>query len=190
MPGCPAMTVETFRREQSPLPWGEGAPRPAFSLAGTTGRVRGQLRARLSAMTVETFRTTLPSSLPQTDTMSLPALATTTVVTLKMNDRCGNIIENKGPAFDSPGRSGKVVENKGSYSFKTGMLLKTHELNATWILRLCRSDPAVMGEESRFAYEPRGRGSKSSQLLNLRLSTFRLTRKNGKLRLGLESRAV
>ena len=31
-------------RKHSPLPWGEGGPRPAFSLAGA-GRVRGYLLA-------------------------------------------------------------------------------------------------------------------------------------------------
>jgi hypothetical protein len=121
------MTVETFRRKQSPFPWGEDAPRPAFSPGGTAP-VR-QLRARLSAMTVETFRMRLPSSLPQIDSLSSRALATTTIVTLKVKDRRGNVTENKGPAFGSLGRSGKVVENKGTYSFKTGIILKTHKLN-------------------------------------------------------------
>ena len=43
---------------------------------------------------------------------------------LKMNDRCGNVYENKGPAFSSPFRSGNVIENKDSYALKPGILLK------------------------------------------------------------------
>ena len=43
---------------------------------------------------------------------------------LKMNDRCGNVIENKGSGLrDRPG-SGNVTENKGSYAQNAGMLLK------------------------------------------------------------------
>ena len=41
-----------------------------------------------------------------------------------MNEQCGNVYENKGPAFNSSGRSGNVIENTGSYASKTGMLLK------------------------------------------------------------------
>ena len=37
-----------------------------------------------------------------------------TVVTLKMTERSGNIIENKGPLWKTWGRSGNVFENKGT----------------------------------------------------------------------------
>jgi hypothetical protein len=36
-----------------------------------------------------------------------------TVVTLKMTERRGNVIENKGPLWKTGGRSGNVHENKG-----------------------------------------------------------------------------
>jgi hypothetical protein len=45
---------------------------------------------------------------------------------LKLNDRCGNVIENKGSLFHSSRRSGNVRENKGSYAQDAGMLLKTN----------------------------------------------------------------
>ena len=47
---------------------------------------------------------------------------------LEMNDRCGNVYENKGPAFRSPFRSWNVIENKSSYALKPGILLKTSML--------------------------------------------------------------
>jgi len=37
----------------------------------------------------------------------------TTVVTLKMLQRCVNVIENKGPLWKTQGLSGNVYENKG-----------------------------------------------------------------------------
>jgi sporulation protein YlmC with PRC-barrel domain len=43
---------------------------------------------------------------------------------LKLNDRCGNVIENKGSLFHNSRRSGNVIENKGSYAKNAGMLLK------------------------------------------------------------------
>jgi hypothetical protein len=46
----------------------------------------------------------------------------------KLNDRCGNVIENKGSALSGPGQSGNVMENKGSYPLKAEMLLKTNEM--------------------------------------------------------------
>jgi hypothetical protein len=49
-----------------------------------------------------------------------------TVENLKMKERSGNLSENKGPAFSSPGRSGNVIENKGSYAQNAGMSLKTN----------------------------------------------------------------
>jgi hypothetical protein len=49
---------------------------------------------------------------------------------LKLKELRGNVYENKGPAFRSPGRSGNVIENKGSYALKPGILLKIHMLAA------------------------------------------------------------
>jgi hypothetical protein len=42
----------------------------------------------------------------------------------KLEERGGNVYENKGPAFSSLRRSGDVTENKGSYALRAGMLLK------------------------------------------------------------------
>jgi hypothetical protein len=44
-----------------------------------------------------------------------------------VKERCGNVYENKGPAFSSPGRSGNVIENEGGYALKAGMLLKRQD---------------------------------------------------------------
>jgi len=52
-----------------------------------------------------------------------------TVVTLKMTDRRGNVVENKGQGLEATGRDGNVIENKGSYALKAGMLLKIKELH-------------------------------------------------------------
>jgi hypothetical protein len=41
-----------------------------------------------------------------------------------MKELSGNVYENKGAVFHSPGHSGNVIENKGACEFKTGMLLK------------------------------------------------------------------
>jgi len=49
----------------------------------------------------------------------------------KINERRGNVIENKGSVFPSPRLSGNVVENKGSYALKAGMLLKTSVLEVS-----------------------------------------------------------
>ena len=43
----------------------------------------------------------------------------------KMNERCGNVYENKGRLWTTRRRSGNVIENKGSYAQNAGMLLKT-----------------------------------------------------------------
>jgi hypothetical protein len=43
----------------------------------------------------------------------------------KLNERRGNVYENKGPLWKKWGRSGNVIENKGSYASKAGMLLKS-----------------------------------------------------------------
>ncbi len=47
----------------------------------------------------------------------------------KMNEQCANVIENKGPAFSSPGRSGNVTENTGGYEFRAGMLSKGKDVS-------------------------------------------------------------
>ena len=49
---------------------------------------------------------------------------------LKMNDRCGNILENKGSSLDDQGSSVNVTENKPSYVRDAGILLKTKRLIA------------------------------------------------------------
>ena len=41
-----------------------------------------------------------------------------------MNERRGNVYENKGPLWKTWGRSWNVYENKGTYLLKAGMLLK------------------------------------------------------------------
>jgi hypothetical protein len=43
---------------------------------------------------------------------------------LKMSDRCGNVVENKGSRLDNQGSSANVTENKSSYAPDPGMLLK------------------------------------------------------------------
>ena len=47
-----------------------------------------------------------------------------TVVTSKMNELSGDVIENKGPGSATAERSCNVIENKGSYESKAGILLK------------------------------------------------------------------
>jgi hypothetical protein len=71
------------------------------------------------------------------DIMPANSQAVEAVQDIKMRDRCGNVIENKGPAFSSAAQSGNVTENKCSYAQNAGMLLKTNgvigntELRAT-----------------------------------------------------------
>jgi hypothetical protein len=47
-----------------------------------------------------------------------------------MNELSWNVYENKGPAFDTRGRSGNVKENKGGYALKAAILLKTQHLTS------------------------------------------------------------
>jgi hypothetical protein len=47
---------------------------------------------------------------------------------LKMNDRRGNVYENKGPLWKTGSQSGNLIENKGAYELKAGMLLKRKEV--------------------------------------------------------------
>ena len=56
---------------------------------------------------------------------------------LKMNERSGNVYENKGSAFETRERRGNVTENKGSYALKAGMSLKTRQLSPYTIQSLC-----------------------------------------------------
>jgi hypothetical protein len=65
-----------------------------------------------------------------------------TVEHLKLNEQCGNVYENKGPAFSSPGQIGNVVENKRSYAQDAGMLLKTEGVIATAELHATRGTPS------------------------------------------------
>jgi hypothetical protein len=44
-----------------------------------------------------------------------------------VKERSGNVYENKGPAFSSPGPSGNVIENKGTYEFKSGNVIENKE---------------------------------------------------------------
>jgi hypothetical protein len=50
------------------------------------------------------------------------------VENLKMTERYANVIENKGPAFSSPGPIVNVIENTGSYELKAGMLLEGRDV--------------------------------------------------------------
>jgi hypothetical protein len=43
------------------------------------------------------------------------------LVTSKMTEQGGNVLENKGPQSDAAGRSGNLIESKGSYAPKAGM---------------------------------------------------------------------
>jgi hypothetical protein len=62
--------------------------------------------------------------IPESDIQSQNSQSVEAMGELKMNDRCGNVIENKGSGLrDRPG-SGNVTENKGSYAQNAGMLLK------------------------------------------------------------------
>jgi len=52
------------------------------------------------------------------DKMSLQAGEKGTVVTSKMQERRGNVYENKGSVFHSPEQSGNVIDNKGDSRLK------------------------------------------------------------------------
>jgi hypothetical protein len=51
-----------------------------------------------------------------------------TVEDIKLNDRSGNVIENKGSVFHSQAQTGNVIENKASYASKAGILLKIKDV--------------------------------------------------------------
>jgi hypothetical protein len=46
----------------------------------------------------------------------------------KLQERTGNVYENKGSAYKDWERSGNVIENKGTYTFAGAMLLKIKKL--------------------------------------------------------------
>jgi phosphoribosyl-AMP cyclohydrolase len=62
-------------------------------------------------MPVESLPMTLTFAL-ETDSMSSLAFATTTLVTLKIKEQSGNVVENKGALWKTGERSGNIVENK------------------------------------------------------------------------------
>jgi hypothetical protein len=43
-----------------------------------------------------------------------------------MNERRGNVYENKGPLWKTWGQSWNVIENKGTCGLNPGMLLKVN----------------------------------------------------------------
>jgi hypothetical protein len=51
-----------------------------------------------------------------------------TVENSKMNERSGNVIENKGSGLEDRQGSGNVIENTASYALKAGMSLKIKEV--------------------------------------------------------------
>jgi hypothetical protein len=53
-----------------------------------------------------------------------------------LREQCGNLFENKGPAWKEWAESGNVYEDKGSYVFKAGMYMKTSQLMLSRCLRL------------------------------------------------------
>jgi hypothetical protein len=53
-------------------------------------------------MSLETSRATTPSPF-QTDSVSSPPFGETTVATSKLNERTGNVYENKGPLWGTSG---------------------------------------------------------------------------------------
>jgi hypothetical protein len=71
----------------------------------------------------------------RTDSMSPRALPLPWLEFSKMNERCANIYENKGPRRKTCRRSWNVLENKGSYPSFAGILLKTQAVK--WMSFLC-----------------------------------------------------
>jgi hypothetical protein len=67
-------------------------------------------------------RTENVEEIPDSDTSSPTPQAVEVVESLKLNERRGNVYENKGSAFNGPGRSRNVIENKASYAQNAGML--------------------------------------------------------------------
>jgi hypothetical protein len=48
----------------------------------------------------------------------------------KSDEQRGNVYENKGPTFHSPGQSGNVYENKGTYPLKSGNVIEKTGVSA------------------------------------------------------------
>ena len=63
---------------------------------------------------------------------------------LKTKEQCGNVIENKGPAFSRPRQCGNVIENKCSYAQNAGMLLKRNGVIGNAELRLASRWPNTL----------------------------------------------
>jgi hypothetical protein len=61
---------------------------------------------------------------PESDIVSAHSQGVETVESLKMNERRGNVVENKGSRVENRPLNWNVHENKGSYLSKAGMLLK------------------------------------------------------------------
>ena len=53
---------------------------------------------------------------------------------LKLNERCVNVYENKGSQWKTCERSRNVYENKGSYPFKARMSLKIKVVNRRQVM--------------------------------------------------------
>jgi hypothetical protein len=68
----------------------------------------------------KTLETDIPSG-------SLQTVGTTKDT--KLNERSGNVLENKGLLWKSPGGPGNVLEKTGIYALKAGMLLKIKAAN-------------------------------------------------------------
>jgi hypothetical protein len=68
-------------------------------------------------------------------TICQPGWVRTIIVTLKLNEPHGDVIENKGATLSNPELSRNVLENKGSYALKAGIILKRKEIegaNSEW----------------------------------------------------------
>jgi hypothetical protein len=99
---------------------------------------------------------------------------------LKMNELCGNVYENKGSLLKEWRRSGNVIENKGTYGLKAGIVLKLQVVSVWWVgknrFQVSRvsgarchiriQEPGYRREKGGTGYRGRGKGL----LLNCGLS--------------------
>jgi hypothetical protein len=60
--------------------------------------------------------------------MSLQQVIAMSLQIQKLQERTGNVYENKGSVRKEWERSGNVIENKSTYTFLEGMLLKIQKL--------------------------------------------------------------
>jgi hypothetical protein len=74
---------------------------------------------------IENIDEAVDSDIPSQNSQSVEA-----VENLKLNEQCGNVIENKGSGLENQGRSANVIENKPSYAQNAGMLLKTQGVSS------------------------------------------------------------